>query len=232
MRIALFGGTGRIGGHVLTWALDAGHEVTVLVRDPYALTRQLANSTAAAASCGSGPVPSAAGLACVPAVTVVAGSVADPGAVTAVVDGAQAVLSALGPRGTRTPALLGTAGRNIVAAMHKTGSRRIICVSAAGAFIAGDPDTGALIKMILPRVLARPFADTREMEAVVAASGLDWTLVRPARLVNTALTGIYRVRPEYPPPGGRKISRADVAHFIGATLEQSSWLGGAPALAY
>jgi putative NADH-flavin reductase len=166
------------------------------------------------------------------ALTVVAGSATDAKAVAAVVDGADAVLSALGPRGAKTPDLLGGAGRNIIAAMDQAGSRRLICVSAAGAFIEDDPDMGALMKMILPRVLAKQFADVRAMEAVVSASGLDWTLVRPTRLVNTPQTGRYRARPDYAPPGGRKISRADVAHFIGTTLEQGSWLEGRPALAY
>ena len=32
MRIAVFGGTGRTGRHVVTQALAAGHEVRVLVR--------------------------------------------------------------------------------------------------------------------------------------------------------------------------------------------------------
>jgi putative NADH-flavin reductase len=207
MRLALLGGTGRIGSHLLSRTLESGHQVTALVRNPDALTP-------------------ATGL------TAVRGDATDAEAVAATLAGAQAVLSALGPRGAKTPALLGTAGRNIVVAMNKTGVRRLICVSAAGAFIRDDPDIGALMKAILPRVLAKQFADTREMEALVRVSELDWTLVRPARLVNGRLTQKYRVRPDYPPVGGRKISRADVAHFIGATLEQDNWLKGTPALAY
>jgi putative NADH-flavin reductase len=207
MELALLGGTGRIGSHLLTRVLESGHQVTALARNPDALTR-------------------ATGL------TAVRGDVADAEAVAATLAGAQAVLSALGPRGAKTTALLGTAGRNIVMAMNKTGVRRLICVSAAGAFIKDDPDMGALMKAILPRILAQQFADTREMEAVVRDSGLDWTLVRPARLVNGPLTQKYRVSPDYPPVGGRRISRADVAHFIGATLEQDNWLKGTPALAY
>ena len=116
--------------------------------------------------------------------------------------------------------------------MDKAGTSRLICVSAAGAFIQGDPDTGALIKWVLPRALAKPFADVREMEAVVAAGDLDWTMVRATRLVDAPLTGQYRVRPEYPPAGGRKISRADVAHFMASVLTDRSWVRQAPALAY
>jgi uncharacterized protein YbjT (DUF2867 family) len=72
----------------------------------------------------------------------------------------------------------------------------------------------------------------RVMEQVVADSDLDWTLVRATRLVNSPGTGRYRVRPEYPPPGGMKIARADVAHFMGAALANGDWVRGRPALAY
>jgi uncharacterized protein YbjT (DUF2867 family) len=89
-----------------------------------------------------------------------------------------------------------------------------------------------LIKLILPRVLAKPFADVRDMEATIGGTDLDWTLVRASRLVDTPPTGRYRVRPEYTPAGGGKISRADVAHFMATALAERSWIGGRPALAY
>ncbi|HUA31159.1 MAG TPA: NAD(P)-binding oxidoreductase [Streptosporangiaceae bacterium] len=116
--------------------------------------------------------------------------------------------------------------------MEKTGVRRLICVSAAGAFISGDPHMNRLVKIILPRVLATQFADTRRMEDLVGRSDLDWTMVRASRLTNGPATGRYRVSPDYPPRGGRKISRADVANFIGAMLTEASWVRSAPALAY
>jgi putative NADH-flavin reductase len=211
MRLALLGGSGRIGQHVLAWSVRSGHDVAALVRDPATLEGQAEPS---------------------PGLSLVTGDATDAAAVQAVIDGSDAVISALGPRGARTPDLLGAAARNIVTAMEKSGTRRVICVSAAGAYISGDPDMNVLIKMILPRILAKQFADVRDMENVIAASSLDWTLVRPSRLVNTGETGRYRVRPDYAPAGGGKISRADVAHFIDATLMDSGWIHGRPALAY
>lgn len=207
MRLALLGGSGRTGRDVLSWALATGHEVAALARDPASL-------------------PCSAGL------TVITGDATDPAAVAEVLTGADAAVSALGPRGARTPALLATAASAIVTAMDKSGVPRLICVSAAGAFIDGDPEAGALIKFILPRVLAKPFADVRAMESVIGATDLDWTLVRPTRLVDSPATGRYRVRPDYPPAGGRKIARADVAHFIAAALTDCSWVRARPALAY
>jgi uncharacterized protein YbjT (DUF2867 family) len=207
VQIAILGGTGGIGGHLLGWALDAGYPVRALARSPEALPRR-------------------AGL------TVIRGDALDAAAVTEAVAGSGAVLSALGPRGVKSSSLLAGASANIVAAMNKTGGRRLVCVSAAGAYIAGDPNIGWLLKAILPRVLAKQFADVRQMEDEIRASGLDWTLVRATRLVNRPGTGRYRVSPGFPPPGGRSIARADVAHFIAATLTEDTWPHGTPALAY
>jgi putative NADH-flavin reductase len=207
MRLALLGATGGIGGHVLDWALDAGHTVHALARRP-------------------GALPPAAGLAVTP------GDALDADAVAEVIAGADAVVSALGPRGARSPALLAGAAANIVAGMDKAGARRLICVSAAGAFVAADPNMNRLVKAILPRVFATQFADTRRMEDVAGRSGLDWTMARATRLTNGPRTGEYRVGPDFPPAGGWKISRADVAHFIAATVTEGGWIRSAPALAY
>jgi putative NADH-flavin reductase len=73
MKLTMFGATGRIGGHLLNWAVDAGHDVHVLARSPQALRPRH-------------------GL------TVTGGDVLDPAAVAAVIAGADAVLSAVGPR--------------------------------------------------------------------------------------------------------------------------------------
>lgn len=207
MRIAILGATGRIGAYLLDWALDNGHDVQALARSPHALADRT-------------------GL------TVTAGDALDPVAVAEPIGGADAVLSALGPRGAKTPGLLAGAASNIVAAMEKTGARRLICVSAAGAFISGDPDSAWPVKLILPRIFAKPFADTRQMEDLIRASDLDWTLVRATRLVNRPGTGKYRVRPDYPPPHGNTIARADVAHFLAAVLTEHTWSHASPAIAY
>jgi len=206
-RLAIVGATGGIGSQLLSWAVDAGYPVHVLARRASAVPRR-------------------------PGVTVTEGDATDPAAVADAVATADAVLSALGPRGAKTPGLLASAASAVTQAMTKSGARRLICVSAAGAFIAADRDTSALVRLILPRVLARPFADVRRMEAAVRATNLHWTLVRPVRLTNKPLTGTHRVRPDVPPPHARTIGRADVAQFILTVLGNDGWLKSAPALAY
>ncbi len=97
MQLAILGSSGRIGSHVLTWALESGHDVRALARSPQS-------------------VLSATGL------TVVRGDATDGQAVADTVAGADAVMSALGPRGAKTPGLLASAARNIVIAMDKAGT--------------------------------------------------------------------------------------------------------------
>ncbi len=207
MRLAILGATGGIGSYLLSWAVDAGHPVHVLARDPAAVPRRNR-------------------------VTVTQGDATDPAAVADTVASADAVLSVLGPRGAKSPDLLATAAGNVVTAMGKSGVSRLICVSAAGAFIREDTEAGALVKLILPRIFAKPFADVRAMEQVVRAADLDWTLVRPTRLVNDPGTGQYRVRPDYPPPGLTKIARADVARFIISALTESAYIRESPSICW
>ncbi len=207
LRLALLGATGGIGGHVLNWAADAGHPVHVLARSAAAVPRR-------------------------PGVTVTEGDGTDPVAVADTVASADAVLSALGPRGARTPHLLATAAAALTQAMAKTGTHRLIAVSAAGAFIKEDPETGGLVRLILPRIFARTFADVRAMEEVIRGSGLDWTLVRPTRLVDTPARGRYRSRPDYPPPGLSRIARADVAAFMIRALLDASYVRESPAICW
>jgi putative NADH-flavin reductase len=207
LRLAILGATGGIGGHLLSWAADAGYPVHVLARHPEAVPRR-------------------------PGVTVTQGDATDPAAVADAVASADAVLSALGPRGARTPQLLATAATVLTQAMAKTGPARLISVSAAGAFIKEDPETSGLVKLILPRIFAKSFADVRAMEEVIRASSLDWTLVRPTRLVNTPARGEYRIRLDYPPPGLTKISRADVAAFMIRALTEGSYLRESPAICW
>jgi putative NADH-flavin reductase len=103
--------------------------------------------------------------------------------------------------------------RAIVTAMKATGMRRLLVLSVALLF----PDSG-LIGAALRRTFLRGVADdSEEMEQIVRASDLDWTIVRPPRLTNGPCTESYAVSVDRLPPGSggaASIRRADVAHFL------------------
>ena len=94
--------------------------------------------------------------------------------------------------------------------MQAVGVRRLLIVSAAVLF----EDQGFLFWLLRSTFLRNIAEDTTEMERVVMASDLEWTIARPPRLTNGPLTRRYSVEDDRMPRGGHSLSRADVAHFF------------------
>jgi len=124
--------------------------------------------------------------------------------------GHDAVLSALGPPGPRRSTILPDSARSTVSAMQATGIRRLLIVSAAILF----EDMGLLAALLRRTLLRNIVLGSGEMERIVIASNLDWTIVRPPRLTNGPLTERYQIADNRFPPGKRTLGRADVAHFL------------------
>jgi putative NADH-flavin reductase len=124
-----------------------------------------------------------------------------------------AVLSALGA--TSSGPVLEDAARSTVAAMQQTKVRRLMVVSMALLY----PDVG-FMGPILRFFLRSHLRDSAAMEDVVKASNLDWTIVRPPRLIGGRPSGHYRASTSTDAPPGRSITRADVARSMLDMLEQ------------
>jgi len=196
MRITVIGATGGIGRQIVAQGLDAGHEVIAAVRNTGALAAR-------------------------PRLTVHGIDIFDADALAHTIDGSDAVLSALGPRpGDDTPVIKAGA-QSALDAMAKTGVRRLIIVSANGAFV--EPGDGLVtrfvVKPILGRVFTASFADVRSMESIVRASDVDWTLMRPPRLQDKPVTGRYRTAIDRGLARGMFMGRPDVAHAMLALVE-------------
>ncbi|CAM5411582.1 NAD(P)-dependent oxidoreductase [Streptomyces avidinii] len=202
MKITVFGATGGVGREVVRQALEAGHEVTAVVRDPARL-----------------PVPAHERLR---VATIL--DVTDPEAVLSVVSGQDAVVSALGPannKQARTAPVTGPALSAITSAMDRAGVRRLSAVSAAP--VGPLPEgagffTRAVVYPLLRRLLRDVYADLADMEAAMAAGGTEWTVIRPPMLRNRPRTGTYRRAIGGNVRGGRVIGRADVADALLAAL--------------
>jgi putative NADH-flavin reductase len=189
MRVTVFGATGGTGRSLIRQALDAGDKVTALAREPRALD-EFGDR-----------------------ISVVGGDVLDLGAVAGAVAGSEVVVSALGIGMHRHATTVYSRGTgNIIAAMRDAGAARLLVVSTSSL----EPPrrvTERAVAAVLHRVLAKPYADMALMEDAVRASGLDWTLVRAARLTDGPVTGRYRTAVDVKLRGCWSISRADVAHF-------------------
>ncbi|RKN45776.1 NAD(P)-dependent oxidoreductase [Streptomyces hoynatensis] len=215
MKLTVFGATGGVGHQVVRQALDAGHRVTAVVRDPARLAH-----------------PEGPGL---DVVTVA--DVTDAGALAPLLAGRDAVISALGARSNRqakTEPVAGPALRAILTAMERAGTERLVAVSAAPVGPPGegaDLLTRAVAYPLLHLLLRHSYADLREMERVIAASGARWTVVRPPRLTGRPHTGAYRRVVGGNVPGGRTIGRADVADALLACLGDPATEGKAVGVA-
>jgi putative NADH-flavin reductase len=132
-----------------------------------------------------------------------------------VIRGTDAVCCVLGPRPPYTDVFCAAATRAIIAAMDVGGRRRLLCVTGA---MVGDGRSRSRSMTWLAALLRwrRPgmVRDRAEQEEVVAASALDWTLIKPPRLTDAHPTGRVAAGPDVPVGLLSSISRADLAAFL------------------
>jgi uncharacterized protein YbjT (DUF2867 family) len=82
---------------------------------------------------------------------------------------------------------------------------------------------------LMTTVLRKPMEDKERQEALVKASDLDWTIVRPGGLTDSPATGNYKSGLD-PEIGAGQVSRADVAAFVLKQLTDLTYLHKAPAI--
>lgn len=210
MKLTVFGATGGIGKEIVRQALGSGHEVTAVVRDPARLTVT-----------GEG-------------LEVFRADLTDPEAVRSAVVGRDAVLSGLGARSTKDAGIATRLTRTVLAAMEAEDVRRLLVVSAAPVGPAPEHD-GLLdrgMRGLVSALLKNVYADLREMEAELARSGTDWTSVRPPRLQNKPVSGVYRTVVGGFPAKGRFAGRADVAHAMLSMIDDAGTVKQGVGVAY
>ena len=202
MQIALFGATGGTGRQVLEQAVAAGHNVTLLVRDPAKIEAR------------SG-------------VTLIHGDVLDQEATSRCVQGSDAVICVLGS-GVGVEPVEAQGTQRVLEAMQANGVRRLIAVTSLG---VGDSreQVGADFQQAMDTVLQPIIAAKTEQERLIRASGLDWTIVRPGGLGDGPRTGDYRSGTD-PSLMAGLVSRADVAEFVLRQLTDASYLHQCPAV--
>lgn len=76
------------------------------------------------------------------------------------------------------------------------------------------------------------YADLRAMEDALAQSATDWTSVRPPRLTNKPVSGVYRTVVGGNPSRGRTVARADVAHAMLAMIDDPATVKQGVGVAY
>ena len=190
MKLLVLGGTGGTGSQLVTQALAAGHDVTVLARDRSRVTTQHPN------------------------LRVIEGSVESGGPLNEAMHGQDAVISAIGRGKTfKADNLMKRSVPAILNAMAQNGVRRLLLESALG---VGDSyaDSPILAKLFFRTLLRGIYADKLVADNMVRESDSDWTIVQPTVLTDGPLTRQYRAGEHLALTGMPSVSRADVAHYI------------------
>jgi putative NADH-flavin reductase len=210
MNIAIFGASGATGRLLTQRCLDANHHVTALLRTPEKFSLR-------------------------DHVHVVQGSPFDLSTVRRTIEAADVVLSALGANSLRKEGVLERAIPQIVAAMQQTASqpkpvRRIIVLGSAGALSSSLDKQPTYRRWIVENLFYKtllkwPIASQRAQYADLSQSHLDWTMVMPPMLANSAARGVYRVDGDALPRNGSRISREDVADFMMRQIDNRQWIG-------
>lgn len=190
MRIVLFGATGRTGRRVADLARAGGHEAR-------AVSRSAPMSTGS-----SGPAE----------IEWIRADVRDPDGVRRALDGADAVISAVGIGTSRQETTVYSAGVHTIAqAMTDTGITRLAVVSAAPVGDGADlPAPQRAVRRGLWWLFGATYRDMFRMEKELARwPDLAWVCLRPPYLRDAPPTGRFVVDPARPVSGS--LSTGDLA---------------------
>lgn len=211
MNVTVFGATGAIGSLTVTELLERGHTVTAYARNP-------------------AKVPASWGE----RVRAVIGEMSDAEAIDSAVAGADAVVSALGPsmdrKATGLPLVEGT--RHILKAMQRHGVPRYIGHATPAVLDPREKPTPVtrLIGFMPRTFMPRAYDEIRGMTDPVQASALDWTIVRFIAPKNTPKQDNLRVGFFGTDKLGFAVSRADIAAFTAAQVDDDTYIRRAPAI--
>ena len=161
MKIALIGASGNAGSRILRELADRGHAVTAIARDP-------------------------ARIAALPGVTAIAGDIADPAALTALLAGHDVVVSAVDFLQTDAPSLIATVKAATPSRYLVVGGAGSLEV-APGVRLVDTPDFPDAYK-------AESLAGAAFLDLLRGEAALDWTFLSPsAMFVSGERTGHFRL---------------------------------------
>lgn len=208
MRLAVYGATGSTGGCVVEQALERGHDVVALVRNPHNVKVEH------------------------PRLTVLAGNPTARADVDRAIAGADAVVDCIGIGGKgdgKHTTVVSDSVAIAIEAMRTHGVRRLVCMSNIG---TGGSGPRWLTKLVVPvgaRWLIPILADKERMEATLRAThDVEWVCVRMAAIVDGP------IKPVRVSDNGRgiglRITAASAAQFLLDHLEGEEFLAATPSL--
>lgn len=193
MRLLLYGATGTLGQRILAEAVDRGHIVTVVARNPDRVQGM-------------------------PGVMLRQGDILDTDSVAGIGQGHDAIVSAVGPGHAGDPCFLVEAARSLIAAAERNGVRLVVLGGVSGREVKAGVQPAETTDFSSTWMgVALAHRDALELYRS-APPGVDWTYVSPASIVELGeRTGRYRLGGDLPvmnEGGQSRISAEDLAAAI------------------
>ncbi len=192
MRLVVLGAAGGTGRQVVARALTAGHEVTAVARSADALAGF--RSTCA----------------------VVTADVLRIDTLPAAIEGADAVVYAVGAPDRSTTVVYSDGIRNVLDTMRDTGVKRIVTISSSRIEVPKQAPLvrRLMIRYVIEKIFRNVYLDMLRMEDELRHSDAIWTMIRSSKLWDGPATGTYRTAIEGYLPHERALHRADLADYL------------------
>lgn len=202
MRLLVIGASGRLGRLIVGEAMIRGHQVT--------------GQSRSAARVPAGAVPAV-------------GPPADAGLLAGVVPGHDAVIFALGVDASAPATLFSDATRVLLDAMADAGVRRLVAITGARGGETCSASNWLPSRVLYPLFGRDRHPDKDAQEALIAASDLDWTIIRPGPIADGPLKGgLHAVWPVPAHVQVAAVTRGEVAEVVLDAVEQHRWQHAQP----
>ncbi len=205
LRVLVLGASGGVGVEILFQGLARGLRLTAQTRDAAKLARFAGR------------------------VTVLEANPLDGDALGRAVQNQDAVIFALGIDTRARTTLFSQATKLLIGAMKGAGVRRLVAITGIGA--GATRGHGGLLYdwIIYPLFTRHRYVDKTTQEELIEASGLDWTIVRPAPFSRREPPGELRVYATIERDTVlRRVTRREVATFVLDQLTSSRYLHRKP----
>lgn len=191
------GASGQLGRMIASEAMIRGHAVTAQSRHP--------------ARMPPGAVP-------------VVGSPLDPDLLARALPGHDAVILALGIDHNGPTTLFSDAARALIPAMRGAGVRRLVAITGIGVGDTRGHGGWFHNSIIAPLFTRHRDTDRSVQEELIAASELDWTIVRPGPFADGPLKGdLHAIWPLADDVQVNAVTRGEVAEFVIDVVEACRW---------
>jgi putative NADH-flavin reductase len=149
------------------------------------------------------------------------------------VAGADGVIFALGIDSLGPTTLFSDVTAHLLAAMKKHCVKRLIAITGVGAGETRGHGGFVYDRIIFPLFTRHRYADKEKQEALIAGSGLDWTIVRPAPFSEEKSGGALEIHTDIPTDLRLTgISHDEVASFVVDQLDSVEYLHRRPFLGH